>query len=122
MREKGNREREELLNKVKKIALSVERDKTKKTPSELCDELEKELEDENSLEEVIKPSRKRKVTMKKVFQSLIFSISVGLIPEASIFNRSSAFDVRQLVFRWPPYDSLLRFQRTAPIVRSSAHS
>uniref|UniRef100_A0A9I9DM11 Protein MNN4-like n=1 Tax=Cucumis melo TaxID=3656 RepID=A0A9I9DM11_CUCME len=56
----------ELLNKAEKITLSVKKDKAKKTSEAYCDELEKELEDlsPSEDEEVVKPSKKRKVTMK----------------------------------------------------------
>lgn len=45
----------------------MKKDKAKKTSEAYCDELEKELEDLSPLEdeEVVKPSKKRKVTIKK---------------------------------------------------------
>ncbi|KAA0062287.1 protein MNN4-like [Cucumis melo var. makuwa] len=61
------REQEELLNKVDKISLSIKKGKTKKTSSEeIYEEFEKKLEDLSSFkDEVVKPSKKRKVTIKK---------------------------------------------------------
>lgn len=52
--------------KLKKVALSMEKGKTKKTPSELYRELEKELEKEGrEKDKVVKPSKRKKVTMTR---------------------------------------------------------
>lgn len=63
------REREELLNKIEKVPLSVEKGKVKKTPSnELVEEFETELEVLSPLkdETVEKLSKqKKKVIIKK---------------------------------------------------------
>ncbi|TYK23225.1 protein MNN4-like [Cucumis melo var. makuwa] len=61
---KAKEEKEKLINKAEKIALSAEKVKAKKTSGE---EIFKELEKLSPFEdEVVKPSKKkRKVTMKK---------------------------------------------------------
>ncbi|KAE8637518.1 hypothetical protein CSA_004751 [Cucumis sativus] len=68
------KERKELLNKVEKVTLSVKKGKAKKTHSEEYDkEMEKELEDESPLDdEVAKPSKKKKVTIKKKVLNMQF--------------------------------------------------
>ena len=66
------KEWENLFNKVKKVSLSTEKGKAKRTRSEeVCEEFEKELRNLSPLkEEMVKPSRKiRKVTIiKKVLR------------------------------------------------------
>lgn len=60
------RKQEEFLNKFEKVALSLKKGKAGKTNEEYREELEKELDEESPLEEeVMTPSKKRKVIMKK---------------------------------------------------------
>ncbi|KAA0043614.1 protein MNN4-like [Cucumis melo var. makuwa] len=60
------RKQEEFLNKFEKVALSLKKGKAGKTNEEYREELEKELDEESPLEEeVVTPSKKRKVIMKK---------------------------------------------------------
>ena len=62
------KEQEELLNKVDKVTLFVKKGKAKRTQSEeICEELEKKLEDLSPVEdEVVKPSKKKKkIILKK---------------------------------------------------------
>lgn len=61
------REREELLNKVDRVALSTKKGTAKeKTTEEHCKEFDKEIDEFSSLEDedVVKPSKKKKVAMK----------------------------------------------------------
>lgn len=59
------REKEELLNKVDKVALSVEKRKEEKTFEEHCEEFKKEIEELSPLEdEVVEKSSKKKRIME----------------------------------------------------------
>ncbi|KAA0053481.1 protein MNN4-like [Cucumis melo var. makuwa] len=68
------KEQEELLNKVDKVTLSVDKGKPKRTQSEeICEEF-KELEELSPLEdEVVKPSKKKRNDLKDALKRIAWS-------------------------------------------------